>query len=652
MKKFRLSLGVLFGLLLTIIPTSLFASSPPDAVLLHAVTAPQHAETAPPITSGASCQTFEETGYTVCDDENANFLAAFSTHGLQNVGYPVSNRFVRDGFITQAFQKAIFQWRADTQRVAFVNIFDELHDRGSDNTLLSTRQVPNQLPAGWDGDVDFNTVIQKRQALLTRPALRDAYFAVSDPLTFFGLPTSEVQDMDNHYAIRLQRAVLQEWKEDVPWASAGQVTIANGGDMAKELGHLPDFALNKEHGNMTLAGTKWLFSSGQVDGNRFSPFANQPVTLNFDADRINGNGSCNDFTSSYRVDGSSLTVGVIAATKKLCESGIMDLETQFFNALQSANGFTYNSDHLTLSLPNGELRFTTNMPVEKTIFVGAEQVDCQAGAGGPRKCLQIRESPNAEWEAFYDQIAGFEWQEGTEYELRVRVIPVENPPADASSLRYELIEIVKPTSVTGGEGSMTLAGTTWQLSWGEVDGERFSPFANQPITLNFDADQINGNGSCNDFFSSYSIDGNNLTVGPIGATAKACGSELMDVEQKFGGALESANGFSYHIDTLKLSLPNGELHFTTNMPVEKTILVGAQQVDCQAGAGAPRKCLLIRDDPNAEWETFYGQIAGFEWLEGMEYELRVRIRPIENVPADASSLRYELIEILTQTPLG
>ena len=244
MKTVRLSVGVLLGLLLTIIPASLFAASQPSAMVLNAVTAPQNAEVAPPITAGASCQTFSETGYRVCDDQNARFLSAFSTHGLQNVGYPVSQRFKRDGFITQAFQKAIFQWRPDSQRVAFVNIFDELHDRGFDTRLLEARQTPQQLPAGWDGNVGFDLVVQKRQALLTRVALYNTYFGVSDPMTFFGLPTSLVQDMGNHYAIRLQRAVLQEWKQDVPWARAGEVTIANGGDIAKELGHLPAFALN------------------------------------------------------------------------------------------------------------------------------------------------------------------------------------------------------------------------------------------------------------------------------------------------------------------------------------------------------------------------------------------------------------------------
>ncbi|MGB0388493.1 MAG: metallophosphoesterase family protein [Ardenticatenaceae bacterium] len=192
---------------------------------------------------GTSCETFSETGYTVCDDSEARFLSAFEGYGLQNVGYPISRRFQRDGFMTQAFQKAILQWQADSKSVAFVNIFDELHDRDFDETLFQVRQTPNQLPAGWDGDLSFEQVVRKRQALLSRPALRKTYFAASDPLTFFGLPTSEVEDMGNHYAIRLQRAVLQEWKEKVPWAEAGQVTIANGGDIAKELGHLPKTAL-------------------------------------------------------------------------------------------------------------------------------------------------------------------------------------------------------------------------------------------------------------------------------------------------------------------------------------------------------------------------------------------------------------------------
>ncbi|HYN89174.1 MAG TPA: hypothetical protein VER55_11615, partial [Ardenticatenaceae bacterium] len=192
-----------------------------------------------------NCRAFTETGgFSVCDDGQARFLSAFNRWGLQKIGYPISQRYVRDGFVTQAFQKAIMQWRSESGTVALANIFDDLHAAGFDSRLLRTRQTPEQLPDGWDGNLPFDQVVARRQALLdSRPALRRAYLAAGDPLTFFGLPTSEITDMGNHFAVRLQRAVLQEWKEDVPWARAGQVTIANGGEIARELGALPREAL-------------------------------------------------------------------------------------------------------------------------------------------------------------------------------------------------------------------------------------------------------------------------------------------------------------------------------------------------------------------------------------------------------------------------
>lgn len=207
---------------------------------------------AAPPTQSAACLWFTQTanqqgGYAVCDDNAARFRTAYERFGLQQIGYPISQRYMQDGFITQAFQKGIMQWRADSNSVALVNIFDDLHGRGVDQTLLERRQTPLPLPEGWDGGAAFATVVQNRQGLLnSRPALRSSYFASPDPLTFFGLPTSEVEDMGNHYAIRLQRAVLQEWKESVPWARAGQVTIANGGEIAKEMGLIPASALTPQ----------------------------------------------------------------------------------------------------------------------------------------------------------------------------------------------------------------------------------------------------------------------------------------------------------------------------------------------------------------------------------------------------------------------
>ncbi|MGB0388596.1 MAG: DUF4377 domain-containing protein [Ardenticatenaceae bacterium] len=198
------------------------------------------------------------------------------------------------------------------------------------------------------------------------------------------------------------------------------------------------------------------------------------------------------------------------------------------------------------------------------------------------------------------------------------------------------------------ETDETLAGTKWEFSWGEVDRESFAPFADQPITLDFSADQISGNGACNGFFGGYEVDGDTLTIGEMGVTAMACEPELMELERQFFNALQSANAFEHNTDSLTLTLPNGALHFLANMPVEKTLFVGPEEVDCQGVA--PQKCYLVKDDPNGEWEYFYDQIVGFEWEAGYHYELRVRITPVENPPADASSVTYELIELISQTP--
>ncbi|MBI2935006.1 MAG: N-acetylmuramoyl-L-alanine amidase, partial [Chloroflexi bacterium] len=86
-----------------------------------------------------------------------------------------------------------------------------------------------------------------RLALLdANPAIKSRYLGTPDALNVYGLPVSRVVDNGNHFVVRFQRTVMQQWKVDVPWARAGQVTIANGGDIAKEAGLLPPEAVATE----------------------------------------------------------------------------------------------------------------------------------------------------------------------------------------------------------------------------------------------------------------------------------------------------------------------------------------------------------------------------------------------------------------------
>ncbi|MCS6800757.1 MAG: glycosyl hydrolase family 18 protein [Chloroflexota bacterium] len=185
------------------------------------------------------------TGFAVTDDEGVPFYSEFRRlGGVEGVGFPRSHRFVWNGLISQVFQKAIFQWSPERGAVNLINVFDELSAAGRDGWLERERSTPRPLPAAFDAGRSWAEIQAARLALLDLdPALRQAYFRHPDPLHAFGLPTSRVEDRGNHTVIRLQRAVLQRWKVDVPWAKAGDITIANGGDIALEAGIIPAEAM-------------------------------------------------------------------------------------------------------------------------------------------------------------------------------------------------------------------------------------------------------------------------------------------------------------------------------------------------------------------------------------------------------------------------
>jgi len=91
----------------------------------------------------------------------------------------------------------------------------------------------------------------------------------------------------------------------------------------------------------------------------------------------------------------------------------------------------------------------TSTSGEKTMFVGSELVDCEGE--GPQQCMLVKENLNDEYSLFYDQIEGFDFEEGFEYELRVIEEPVDNPPAGGSSIRWILVEVVGKSDVGIGE---------------------------------------------------------------------------------------------------------------------------------------------------------------------------------------------------------
>jgi heat shock protein HslJ len=210
-----------------------------------------------------------------------------------------------------------------------------------------------------------------------------------------------------------------------------------------------------------------------------------------------------------------------------------------------------------------------------TLYVAHFPRDC-VGVG-PMTCLQVRESPDEEWRLLYQKIEGFDYEPGYDYELRVRTEKVDNPPADGSSIRYILEEVVSrtPMSSEAGAGTGTLEGE-WTLASfapAALEGADDDPTASLETlaargsapTLAFSSDgKVAGSSGCNQLTGTYEIEGgHSLSFGPLATTRRACPPPLMSLESLVLAQLESVEGvYVRDGETLELYGPDETLLLT------------------------------------------------------------------------------------------
>ena len=176
----------------------------------------------------------------------------------------------------------------------------------------------------------------------------------------------------------------------------------------------------------------------------------------------------------------------------------------------------------------------TASSVLKTLQVAPSRVECTGVA--PQLCLQVRESSNAAWTLLYDEIAGFEYEPGYLYEIRVKEEAVANPPADASTIRRTLVSILSKTPAP-----VALVGPTWRL----VSLEGRPVLAGTRVTAVFGDDRrVSGSAGCNGYFGPATGAEGQLAVGLLGATRMYCNPEgLMAQEGAYLSALEKATAY-------------------------------------------------------------------------------------------------------------
>jgi len=124
-----------------------------------------------------------------------------------------------------------------------------------------------------------------------------------------------------------------------------------------------------------------------------------------------------------------------------------------------------------------------------------------------------------------------------------------------------------PVQAAGGSAPAGLEGAAWQLK--ELPGAPSAALAklSRPVTLRFESGRLAGFAGCNNFSGGYTLDGDQLKVGPVASTQMACPEPGSSIETAFHKALSGTLRYAMDGDHLTATTESGDtLRFRREPP--------------------------------------------------------------------------------------
>lgn len=323
-----------------------------------------------------------------------------------------------------------------------------------------------------------------------------------------------------------------------------------------------------------LVGTEWLLA-GQVDANgQFQRVLDETaITAFFEGGSLTGTAGCNSYTAPYEVNGQDLTVGAAVATRQSCAQpeGIMEQEQQYLDQLGAVASYNIDGTGLELLDAAGQrVMFFYARPkfdINNIIWV----LESYGPTGDPQTVLpdsqvtlEIAEDGQLSGSAGCNQYNGRATVSDSSIIIELggttRQI-CEEPVNQQENAYLAALETADIVAIDKGQllifydnGQQVLrfapvkkdplAGTSWKLAaFGEV-GEGDVPIADTKITIAFSyGGRAVGSTGCNNYNTTYEIDGESLTFSPIAATLKACSDPISQQEQTYLAALQATASY-------------------------------------------------------------------------------------------------------------
>jgi heat shock protein HslJ len=341
-----------------------------------------------------------------------------------------------------------------------------------------------------------------------------------------------------------------------------------------------------------LEGTDWLLVSHGPADNPTAVLPNAPVTIGFDNLGEFGGQACNHYGGTLTLDGRTLEMGQISQTLMACvDEGVMEQETAYTAALQSATSLYRDGDQLVITYDGGELRFMPQPAPEPTILDGSLWRLASIGQGETVQSaltgnLVLVSFSNGEILGYAgcNQFGGPFLTEG-ETITKVEAASTQMLCVDEAVMTQEttlLAGLAAATSYTiegdiltinhsGGSLGFTKVispaeslGTEWRLQAFSIGADAQPLATGTSITLTFGEDgMVSGSAGCNTYTGPYTFNGTALSIAELAQTRMACEEPILTQETNFINALRSARHAVVDGDLLYIVHDDGILVFTS-----------------------------------------------------------------------------------------
>jgi heat shock protein HslJ len=329
------------------------------------------------------------------------------------------------------------------------------------------------------------------------------------------------------------------------------------------------------------------------------------ITLSFEQeDHLSGSSGCNSYSGSYELDGRSITIGPLGSTRMAClNDGIMEQETAFVQAMESAHSLSLIEDRLTIVYDEGELHFVPQeapqaLPLEGTewrlqtaVTFHNEVMSALPVPGDLDVTLLLEDGQLGGFNGCNSYGGSYTLENGEldidgDSLIQTLIACIDDIPNQLESQMMTGLREMESYDITGEQLTITypdgeliftpktapealpLEGTEWYLETAvETDGDTVSalPVPNGlAVTLLLEGGQLGGFNGCNSFGGNYTLEEGHLRIDgdSLNQTMIACLDNIEgELETQMMTGLRQMASYNITGDQLTITYSDGELIF-------------------------------------------------------------------------------------------